>query len=252
MRVRRVVVAALAAVLVVGGCGGGGERARSDGDAEAVTTAGSASPTSAPGAPECPPPEVTVPGSDGFTECMLPDVVFDDEADPRERVMAIAEAAQEAGRSELAAVLADGEITVAEHRQAYQSALDCMTAQGMEVAQFDEYEGLYGTDFFFTVAWGTTSPDEGSRISTECEDQYTSGIKLALPILRGNRFTERAKAVLQECMAEYGVTDDVGDTLDELREVSPSEEATIDCETRARNEPAVRPPPGYDPPPGDG
>lgn len=245
-------VAALVAAFTIGGCGGGDDAKGSDDGDAVVTTAGSGSPTSAPGAPECPPPEATVPGYEGLLECELPDIVFDDDADPQERVVAIAAALREAGLTEQAAVLADGEVTVAEQRQAYQSALDCMTAQGMEVAQFDEYEGLYGTEFFFTVAYGSTTPDEGDRISTECEDRYTSQIKTALPILQGNRFTERAKEVLQECMAEYGVTDDVGDTLDELREVSPSEEATVACQARAENEPAVRPPPGYSPPPGDG
>ena len=250
MRSRRVLAGALVVVLAVGGCGGGDDRAGSDGGDAVVTTAGAGSPTSAPGAPPCPPPEVTVPWSDGFMECTLPDVVYDEDADAKDRVLAIAEAARQAGHTEEAATLADGEVTVAEQRQAYQSALDCRTAQGMEVVQFEEYEGLYGTEFFVNVAWGSVSPDEGERIDDECGHRYTAAIETALPILRGNRFTERAKEVLQKCMATYGVTDDVGDTLDELREVSPSEEASLECETRAENEPAVRPPPGYSPPDG--
>lgn len=187
-----------------------------------------------------PPPELVV--GDGPTESDLPPVVYDDDAAPEDRLAAIAETAREYDMPEVADALADGEITVAEMRQAYQDALDCMVEQGMEVAQFEEYEGLYGTTFTFIVGWGSLGQEDASRVSTECERRYiTFLVHFASPIANPERFTDRARAVLQECLAEHGVTDDVGDTLDELREVAPSQEVVLECTTRAENKP--EPPP---------
>lgn len=229
-------LAALALLFVLAGCGGGGAEGE---DSAARTTEGPGEiTTTTRGAPDCAPTEETDPRlTEGIPECELPDVVYQDDAEPTDRVRALADAARDHGLTETADALADGEVTVAEHRQAVQSALDCMTGQGMEVLQFEEYEGLYGTDFTFIIGWGALPESEASVVSTNCEARYRTTVQQAHDILTAERFTERAKEVLQDCLAEYGVTDDVGDTMDELREVVPSREAELDCVDRAEGTP---------------
>lgn len=198
-------------------------------------------------APECPPPEVVQDGT--ILECHYPDIVFDVDADPAERGHALAEFARRGGDEGLASALDGGEVTVAVRRQGYQDALDCMTEQGMGVAQFEEYDGLFGTEFVYIATWGALGEDEASRVSTECEDRHTTLLEKANEILEGGRFTERTKAVLQECLERHGGTGAVGDTIDELREVIPNADVEMTCLAEADDRPPLpddlpRPPDG--------
>lgn len=241
-RLAIVLVAGALGVLV--GCGGGGSDAPAD---QAASSTPDVATTKGSGVPDCPPPEMKV--FEGISECEYPPVVFDADADPSDRVAGIAEIARRQGHDDTLAVLADGELTVAERRQAYQDALDCMTSQGMGVAQFEDYDGLYGTKFWFIATWGSLSEADASRVSTECENRHTHLVNQAYEILAGGRFTERTKAVLQECLEGYGVTDEVGDTMDEFREVVPSSEAEYACIGEAEDTPPIptdlpRPPGG--------
>jgi len=239
---------AIAVVVLCGalaGCGGGGSDTSSP-EPAASSLPGDADPAGT-GVPDCPPPELVE--FDGLPECEYPEVVFDPDADPSDRLAGLAEVARREGHDETASAFADGKLTVAERRQAYQDALDCMTAQGMGVAQFEEYDGLYGTEFTFVATWGSLSEEDAGRVSTECELRYTALAQRAYEILTGGRFTERAKAVLQACIKRYGVTEEVGDTVDEFREVVPSREAETTCLGEAENRPPIpsdlpRPPGG--------
>ncbi|NLD78260.1 MAG: hypothetical protein GX643_16525 [Acidimicrobiales bacterium] len=235
VRRRKSVVVLLVGLLgVLSGCGSGSESPPMEQAASSLPGAPSASKV---GAPDCPPPELVV--SEGVMECEFPDVVFDPDADPSDRVAGLVVVARSEGYDEIASALADGELTVAERRQAFQDALDCMTSQGMGVAQFEEYDGLYGTEFTFVATWGSLNEADASRVSTECEDRYTSIPKKAYEILTGGRFTERARAVLQACLERHGGSGDVGETIDEFREVVPSSEAETNCLAEAEDRPPL-------------
>ena len=150
------------------------------------------------------------------------------------QIKAQGHAAQRAGATQQASALADGHVSTAELRQAYDSAVDCMRRAGLEVEDYEQFDAVFGPSFEFTAARGRRTATDSLRISDECEVRWDGFVAQAYAIQHGFRFTPTARVAVERCLHDKGV-DIIATSAEEAIMRSPKGEDAVLCMIQAQH-----------------
>jgi hypothetical protein len=134
------------------------------------------------------------------------------------RVVALSRRAHSKGWYEQAALMADGTLTDAEHRQANVDMFACMRRAGLRVGIMHKIATPFGVDYSANISGRGLPEAEAHRRANACQDRFESLVSYAVEYQEGGRFTPEALAKVRSCLRKAGLDPGDANTQDEVIE----------------------------------
>src|SRR5690625_2685776 len=144
-----------------------------------------------------------------------------------EQIQEMSAQQRDGGNSSQAEILADGEVSDAEFRQAVSDARECMIAEGLEVTEIEKELTLEAYTLSFSFEPGARSPEETFDIADKCEDSHSMAVRTAWSLQTAQQLSPAGKVLLEACYSEKGIKFPEVSSLEELRVKTPKDSLDI-------------------------